>query len=229
MKWTESEEDTLIKLWNEGVLLKHVSARLGRNVLAIQYKRHLLALPGRKRGTQGEAWKPEVIETLSRMWSQGYSASQIANELPDGISRNAVTGKVHRLGIAERSVIAKPGEKKAKKVSASSAKSKRAAARPKAKARVSAPSVSEPEAIPATGITIDEIPMRGRCRWPHGDPSQDSFRYCGHKTGFTSEGTNRVYCDTHHAVAHIPDKPKRKRSASMERFLDCLTSKRVRA
>jgi GcrA cell cycle regulator len=47
------------------------------------------------------SWTDERVETLKRMWSEGQSASQIAKEL-GGVTRNAVIGKVHRLGLSNR-------------------------------------------------------------------------------------------------------------------------------
>ncbi|NAZ35246.1 GcrA family cell cycle regulator [Rubellimicrobium sp. CFH 75288] len=47
------------------------------------------------------SWTDERVETLKRMWSEGASASQIAKEL-GGVTRNAVIGKVHRLGLSNR-------------------------------------------------------------------------------------------------------------------------------
>ena len=47
------------------------------------------------------SWTDERVETLKKMWSDGQSASQIAKEL-GGVTRNAVIGKVHRLGLSNR-------------------------------------------------------------------------------------------------------------------------------
>ena len=47
------------------------------------------------------SWTDERVELLKRMWSEGQSASQIAKEL-GGVTRNAVIGKVHRLGLSNR-------------------------------------------------------------------------------------------------------------------------------
>jgi GcrA cell cycle regulator len=47
------------------------------------------------------SWTEERVELLKRMWSEGQSASQIAKEL-GGVTRNAVIGKVHRLGLSNR-------------------------------------------------------------------------------------------------------------------------------
>ena len=48
------------------------------------------------------AWTSERVELLTILWKSGNSASQIAHELGEGVSRNAVIGKIHRLGLSER-------------------------------------------------------------------------------------------------------------------------------
>ena len=47
------------------------------------------------------SWTDDRVETLKKMWTDGQSASQIAKEL-GGVTRNAVIGKVHRLGLSNR-------------------------------------------------------------------------------------------------------------------------------
>lgn len=51
------------------------------------------------------SWTDERVERLSTLWLGGRSASQIAAELGEGVSRNAVIGKVHRLGLSGRAVL----------------------------------------------------------------------------------------------------------------------------
>eukprot|EP01042_Synura_sphagnicola_P031292 gene31292-40289_t len=58
----------------------------------------------------GMSWTDERIETLTKMWEGGATASQIAEEL-GGVSRNAVIGKAHRLGLKARPSPVKPNEK----------------------------------------------------------------------------------------------------------------------
>jgi GcrA cell cycle regulator len=58
------------------------------------------------------SWTDERVETLKTMWSEGKSASQIAKEL-GGVTRNAVIGKVHRLGLSNRVGGAEPQEEAA--------------------------------------------------------------------------------------------------------------------
>ena len=55
------------------------------------------------------AWTDERIETLRKMWEAGQTASQIAEQL-GGVSRNAVIGKAHRLGLQSRPSPVKPNE-----------------------------------------------------------------------------------------------------------------------
>ena len=86
------------------------------------------------------SWTDERVETLKKMWGEGQSASQIAKEL-GGVTRNAVIGKVHRLGLSNRagggSTKAAPKEKAPSKPSAPKAP-------PKPKA-TTAPPASKPE------------------------------------------------------------------------------------
>src|SRR3954467_15102818 len=66
---------------------------------------------GRSRGPQcGEAnmgWTDERVELLKKLWQDGLSASQIAKQL-GGVTRNAVIGKVHRLGLSGRAAPSNP-------------------------------------------------------------------------------------------------------------------------
>jgi GcrA cell cycle regulator len=59
------------------------------------------------------SWTEERIDRLKSMWTEGATASQIAEEL-GGVSRNAVIGKAHRLGLESRPSPVKPGEEKEK-------------------------------------------------------------------------------------------------------------------
>lgn len=52
-------------------------------------------------------WTDERVESLKKLWQDGLSASQIANRL-GGVSRNAVIGKVHRLGLSGRATPSTP-------------------------------------------------------------------------------------------------------------------------
>lgn len=66
------------------------------------------------------SWTDERIETLRKMWDSGMTATQIAEEL-GGVSRNAVIGKAHRLGLASRPSPVKPNAPEAKAAPAAEA------------------------------------------------------------------------------------------------------------
>jgi len=102
------------------------------------------------------SWTDERVETLKTMWNDGKSASQIAKEL-GGVTRNAVIGKVHRLGLSNRAQPSKAAKEAKPAAEASPAKPKAApkpaaakaepTAAPRAKAAPSEPSSPAP-AIP---------------------------------------------------------------------------------
>src|SRR5688572_2753060 len=91
------------------------------------------------------SWTDERIATLTKMWESGATASQIADEL-GGVSRNAVIGKAHRLGLKARPSPVKANEPKP------APKPKEVEARPAPKAR---PRAAAP---PERGADEDEAP-----------------------------------------------------------------------
>ena len=97
------------------------------------------------------SWTDERVETLKRMWSEGQSASQIAKEL-GGVTRNAVIGKVHRLGLSNREegvAEAPPAAAPAPEPAKVEAKAKPAAPKPKAPAPKPEPVKAEAKPAPA--------------------------------------------------------------------------------
>ena len=69
------------------------------------------------------SWTEEKVDKLKELWGKGNTASQIA-EIIGGISRNAVIGKVHRLGLSNRASSTKPIRDKASVRSAPKSRSK---------------------------------------------------------------------------------------------------------
>lgn len=90
------------------------------------------------------SWTDERIETLRKMWDSGLTATQIAEEL-GGVSRNAVIGKAHRLGLASR-----PSPVKANATEAKPAPAPAAAPAPKPAPAAPAPRAAAPAAAPAS-------------------------------------------------------------------------------
>jgi GcrA cell cycle regulator len=99
------------------------------------------------------SWTDERIERLKNMWSQGATASQIADEL-GGVSRNAVIGKAHRLGLDARPSPVKPGEEKEKKAQDPAVAP---AAKPAPKASAKPQPVPTPPPPPPTASPIDRM------------------------------------------------------------------------
>ena len=98
------------------------------------------------------SWTEERIERLKTMWTEGATASQIADEL-GGVSRNAVIGKAHRLGLEARPSPVKPGEEKEHRAAAAPAPkpapAERPAPRPAPAAAAPAPEQAAAPAQPA--------------------------------------------------------------------------------
>jgi GcrA cell cycle regulator len=95
------------------------------------------------------SWTEERIERLKTMWHDGSTASQIADEL-GGVSRNAVIGKAHRLGLEQRPSPVKPGEEMKKTAPApAAAAAAPAPAKPATRSQASKAAETAPAAAPA--------------------------------------------------------------------------------
>ncbi len=106
------------------------------------------------------AWTDERIDQLKAMWDEGLTASQIAEKL-GGVSRNAVIGKAHRLGLKSRPSPVKSGGKGKKAAPKKKATPKKKAAPPKAaakapaaKTRTAKPAASSKPATPAPNASM---------------------------------------------------------------------------
>jgi GcrA cell cycle regulator len=155
-------------------------------------------------------WTDERVELLKKLWQDGLSASQIAKQL-GGVTRNAVIGKVHRLGLSGRAAPSKP----ARTVFKAPRPARPAVAAPSAPRRIADPAPMAP--VQASPVRyVEEEPGMATvltlgahmCKWPIGDPALDSFTFCGRRAG---EGP---YCHEHSQVAYQPAQSKKKTSAS---------------
>ena len=139
------------------------------------------------------AWTDERVDTLKTLWSEGLSASQIANKL-GGVTRNAVIGKVHRLGLSGRAAPAKPK-----------------LVEPKPEPQVITRPAPTPSVAmdPATwGESRPTVTTLGAndCKWPIGDPATAEFRFCGQG----AQG-GKPYCAYHASLAFQPNSARRER------------------
>ena len=90
------------------------------------------------------SWTDDRVDTLKTMWGEGKSASQIAKEL-GGVTRNAVIGKVHRLGLSNRATPAKTAKEKPAPKEAAKPK---AAPKPEKEKSAAAKIMENPVALP---------------------------------------------------------------------------------
>jgi GcrA cell cycle regulator len=144
-----------------------------------------------------QGWSDDRVETLKRLWLEGLSAAQVARQL-GGVSRNAVIGKLHRLGLSGvRAASARP-----RRIAGPAARR----ARPTQPRRRPKPSVLPAAVLPIPvdpgepGLVRDATGLRPHmCKWPIGDPLSDAFSFCGRPA--LSGGP---YCPAHTRLAHRP-------------------------
>src|SRR3974390_549216 len=126
------------------------------------------------------SWNDERVEILKKLWGEGFSASQIATEL-GGITRNAVIGKVHRLGLAVRAKAPSSAPARQRKPKAQSLVR---TSRPVARGNTALAHAYEYEPEPEPEVVDNVIPIGQRrtileltestCRWPIGDPGRSN-------------------------------------------------------
>jgi GcrA cell cycle regulator len=155
-------------------------------------------------------WTDERVELLKKLWSEGLSASQIAAEL-GGITRNAVIGKVHRLGLSGR---AKSPSSSAPRVRKPRSHMLRVS-RPAMRGNTALAVAYEVDLEPEQELVENIVPMgqrrtllelnEGTCRWPVGDPANPEFFFCGGNTI-----TSLPYCAFHSRVAYQPATDRRR-------------------
>ncbi|MEM9726726.1 MAG: GcrA family cell cycle regulator [Pseudomonadota bacterium] len=177
------------------------------------------------------AWTDERVERLKELWAEGMTASQIATAL-GGVSRNAVIGKVHRLGLSNRNTPGKAGEAEPeepvelKKKETAAPVEATVAPTPKAMAEPTNEQIEQSEqaeAINPVAALAAEVERSARklsllelnertCKWPMGDPSTDDFYFCGLPCA-----VDKPYCAAHVAVAYQPMSSRRDRERNRSR------------
>ena len=169
------------------------------------------------------AWTDERVEQLKKLWSEGLSASQIATRLGE-VTRNAVIGKVHRLGLAGRATVSRPKAIRPRKAMvARPGQTKRNKMmrypNPNGSRDPFSPFQSHEPGIEHLTRSYEElvIPLEERatilslketsCRWPIGDPQHDDFHFCG-----KSKLDGLSYCEFHSRRAFQPAQSRRRDS-----------------
>ena len=152
----------------------------------------------------GVTWTDERVAVLKKLWTDGLSASQIAKQI-GGVTRNAVIGKVHRLGLSGRAAPARP---RTPALKVNRPRPVVAAPRPVHQHAPMPVRLREPDMpvidIPADGPSnVLELGAH-MCKWPIGDPSKAGFRFCGRKCG-----EDGPYCADHARVAYQPAAKRR--------------------
>ncbi len=169
-------------------------------------------------------WTDDRVELLKKLWGEGLSASQIAARLAGGVTRNAVIGKVHRLGLSGRATVSRPSAPRPRKPR-QPAHPGQTTSYPTAGATALKPQtrpVPTPRPDPAPEpIRLADIPKGERvnilmltdktCRWPIGDPGTEDFCFCGH-----TPRPGMPYCESHAQLAYQPlqDRRRQKRAVN---------------
>jgi GcrA cell cycle regulator len=158
-------------------------------------------------------WTDERVETLKKLWAEGLSASQIAAQL-GGITRNAVIGKVHRLGLSGRAKSPSSAAPRPRKPRAHTHVLR--VSRPALRGNTALAHAYELDIEPEPQLLDNVIPLGQRrslleltestCRWPIGDPGSPEFFFCG---GQAVGGL--PYCPYHSRVAYQPANMRRDR------------------
>ena len=147
------------------------------------------------------AWNDERVEQLKRLWAEGLSASQIASKM-GGVTRNAVIGKVHRLGLSGRATPAKP--QRGRTFEGVEHEVVEIQHEPVMKPIIPEPEFSAPLVLDTGDMTTVATLKNNMCKWPIGDPSRDDFHFCGQSTS-----SGKSYCAYHAHLAFQPAQPRK--------------------
>ena len=173
-------------------------------------------------------WTEQQIETLKKMWGNGYSANDIAKNLGGGVTRNAVIGKAHRLKLSAGAASARPAvEHPSKMAGVVVTKINKISSKRRSMMRTvttmqssdmpaRTPIVRQPMLRPIeTARRSEGIPVtkagEHHCRWPIGDPRSPDFRFCGCET---QEGL--PYCTHHARIAYQTVSRRSRANANIE-------------
>ncbi len=141
-----------------------------------------------QRAGNGAGWNSARVDLLKTLWADGLPANQIAAKLGE-VTRNAVIGKAHRLGLPGRKTTSRTPRPRR-----TSPLCKPAFIRPRP-----VPPLDLPPASAALMLSVSQL-ADGMCHWPVGDPRSLSFGFCGNRTA----PGHQPYCDAHQVAGHQP-------------------------
>jgi GcrA cell cycle regulator len=140
------------------------------------------------------SWTDERIAVLKKLWGEGKSAAEIAKALGGGLTRNAVIGKAHRLKLSNR---VSPIQQNNKKPAGTTAPAPVAVAKI-VEEKKPAPKRAAPVPVKKSTGGVAMVNLKDRmCRWPHGDPKDADFHFCG-----DDSVAGLPYCDDHAKAAY---------------------------
>lgn len=159
----------------------------------------------------GPGWTDTRVETLTTLWRSGLSASQIARAL-GSVTRNAVIGKLHRLGLAGRATPRSPRPIRAARVPVRPARARQRSQRPLPR-RGDAAKAPLQDVVDGVGAFDLSTLAPHACRWPIGDPRASGFGFCG-------EPANAgPYCEAHRGRAYRSAGEPLERDPALRRLL----------
>lgn len=157
---------------------------------------------------RSSSWTEERIALLKQFWGQ-KSAAEIAKILGEGVSRNAVIGKAHRLNLSAGKKPANTSISTIRERARSAAKKEKRA--PRRAPRATKPARELPPEPQSLNLSLLELTDK-TCRYPHGDPQdKDNFSFCG-----APSLPGLPYC-AHHAAVAYQSTPKREIAEPIEK------------
>jgi GcrA cell cycle regulator len=160
-------------------------------------------------------WTEERVELLRKLWIENFSAGRIAAEL-GGVSRSAVIGKIHRLGLSERD---QPTSSVKRQCTPRLSRGDRRPWRPASIGNTALKADPEMLAMPETQPFPADVPFPAAvpvakrlsvenltehtCKWPIGDPRMEDFHFCGHASLKAPP-----YCEYHARLAYRTRDPR---------------------
>jgi len=162
-----------------------------------------------------DIWSDERTQTAKRLWIEGKSAGQIADQLKNGATRSGVIGKLTRLGVAgAKGSHPRPKAPRDKGNPNSARRTRKVtfAIEPPPPGIVRPPTTFAPEPTSPTPVVMVDLKAH-HCRWPIGDTNDPDFHFCGARK--IEPGP---YCQAHAKRAFVPTSSASDLARSVRRY-----------